>query len=274
MALTYGSGPFGREPAGAFNVELRRRGLLYLEESSRWIRGRFAGETVVDSKRSKLLHESNHLPVHYFPRDDVRMDLLRPSEHSTHCPLKGDASYWSIAAGDRVAENAAWSYEDPIESAAALAGLVAFYWSSLDEWLEEEERAVGHARDPYHRIDVRQTSRHVRVSVHGETVADTRRARVLFEASLPPRWYIPEEDVRMEMLEPSDSQSVCAYKGFASYWHVRSGDRLEDDLVWTYRDPLHDAREVKDYLAFYNERVDLEVDAEPQERPRTQWSRD
>jgi uncharacterized protein (DUF427 family) len=270
MSLTVGRGPFGQRPGGRFNFEAPRKGVLYLEESDRWLRGSFAGETVVDSRSVKLLHESGHLPVWYFPESHVRMDLLRPSDHSTRCPFKGEASYWSLAVGDRARENAAWSYRAPIESATALAGLIAFYFDAMDEWLEEEEPVVGHPRDPYHRIDVRDTSRHVRVSVNGEVVAETRRAKVLFEAGLPPRWYIPQEDIRHELLVPSDTRTTCAYKGHASYWSVGT----EDDLVWTYREPLPDARDVRDRLAFFNERVDLEVDGELQERPRTQWSRD
>ena len=145
---------------------------------------------------------------------------------------------------------------------------MAFYWNRMDEWLEEDEPAIVHARDPYHRIDILDTSRHVRVIVNGETVADTTRARVLYETSLPPRWYIPREDVRMDLLQESDQRTGCAYKGYASYWSV--GD--EENVVWSYADPLHEAERIKDYLAFFNERVDIEVDGEPQERPVTQWS--
>ena len=234
MSLTVGSGPFGQRPAGRFNFDAPREGVAYLEDSPRWIRARLDREVVVDSRRAKLLHEHARLPVFLFPEDDVRLDLLP---------------------------------EDAVRRRDE--GLVEVDWAAVDEWLEEEEPLIGHARDPYHRIDVRRTSRHVRVSVNGDDVADTRRARVLFETGLPPRWYIPEEDVRMELLRPSDKQTTCAYKGHASYWSV--GD--EDDLVWTYREPLTDALEVKDHLAFFNERVDLEVDGELQERPITQWSR-
>jgi uncharacterized protein (DUF427 family) len=108
------------------------------------------------------------------------------------------------------------------------------------------------------------------VRIGDETVAETRRAKALFETGLPTRWYIPQEDVRTELLEESDTDTICAYKGHASYWSI--GD--EDDIVWTYREPLNDAVPVKGMLAFFNERVDLEVDGEPQERPRTQWSRE
>lgn len=273
VALTIGTGPFGQHPAGVFNVELPRRdGLIYFEDSPRRIRALLDGETVVDSRHGKLLHEHGHLPIYYFPESEVRMELLEPSDHSTRCPYKGRASYWSVRVGDRRAENAAWSYPHPLAGAPPLAGYLAFYWDRMDEWLEEDEPAIVHARDPYHRVDVLDTSRHVEVLVDGEVVADTRRARVLFETGLPPRWYIPPEDVHEDALVPSESRTGCAYKGFASYWSVRAGGTLEDDLVWTYRDPRPDAERIRGYLAFLNERVDLRVDGELQERPETQWS--
>lgn len=274
MTLTVGTGPFGQTPAGTFNIELRSQGLIYFEDFPRWIRARFGGETIVDSKRVKLLHEAGVLPLYYFPEADVRMDLLERTERTTHCRWKGDAAYWTIRVGERVAANAAWSYPEPIQGAPPIAGFIAFYWSALDEWLEEDETAIGHARDPYHRIDVLDTSRHVKISVAGEVLAETTRARVLYEAGLPPRWYIPAEDVRQAALVPSDSRTVCAYKGFASYWSVRAGGKIAKDLVWYYADPRHDALRVKDYLCFFNEKVDIQLDGELQKRPRTPWSPD
>jgi uncharacterized protein (DUF427 family) len=264
VSLTYGTGPFGQRPAGRFNREIPREGVLYVEELPRWVRARFAGQTVVDSKRPRLVHEHASLPVFHFAEKDVRMDLLRPSGRMETDEVKGERELLSLEVDGTVAEEAGWRYGE-----GPLAGLLAFRWDAMDEWLEEDETLHGHARDPYSRIDVRDTSRQVRVSLDGEVLAETSRGKVLYEAGLPPRWYFPEEDVRMELLEPSDKQTTCAYKGHASYWSV--GD--EDDLVWTYRDPLHDALPVKDMLAFFNERVDLEIDGEKQERPRTQWSR-
>ena len=237
MSLTHGSGPFGDRPAGRFNRDIDPEGLFYLEESPKWIRARLDGETVVDSRNPRLLHEHDRLPVFWFPREEVRMDLVGELARTSDEPL--------------------------------LEGLVSFDWGGMDEWLEEDERLVGHARDPYSRIDVRDTSRHVKVSIDGETVAESRRTKVLFEAGLPPRWYFPREDVRMDLLADSDKQTTCAYKGFASYWSV--GD--QDDVAWTYLDPLHDALPVKGLIAFFNERVDLEVDGEKADRPHTQWSR-
>jgi uncharacterized protein (DUF427 family) len=273
VALTVGTGPFGQRPAGSFNFDIpRERGVIYFEDSPRRIRARFAGETIVDSRHAKMLHEHGYLPLYYFPQDEVRMDLLEPTDHTTRCPFKGEASYWSVRVGDRVSENAAWSYLDPIPDAPPLAGYVAFYWHKLDEWFEEDEPAIVHARDPYHRVDVLATSRHVRISVNGEVVADTTRAKVIFETGLPPRWYIPPEDVRAEALADSDTRTGCAYKGFASYKSVAAGGETEEDLAWFYEDPSRDVAPIKGMLAFFNERADIEVDGELQERPITQWS--
>ena len=273
MSLTKGTGPFGEHPGGSFNFEIpRKRGGIYFEDSPRRIRALFAGETIVDSRHAKLLHEQGHLPIYYFPRTEVRMDLLEPTDHTSRCPFKGQASYWSVRVGDRVSENAAWAYPEPIPDAPPLADYVAFYWSKMDEWFEEDEPAIVHARDPYHRVDVIDTSRHVRVSVNGEVVAETTRAKVIFETGLPPRWYFPPEDVRSEMLVESDKQTGCAYKGFASYKTVRAGAGTEEDVVWFYENPRREVEPIQGYLAFFNERVDIEVDGELQERPVTQWS--
>ena len=273
MSLTLGSAPFGHRPAGVFNVRIDSpERLIYFEDSPRRIRATFAGRTIVDSRRAKLLHEHGHLPVYYFPEQDVRMDLLEPTSHRTRCPRKGEAAYWTLRVEEREAENAAWSYPEPIEGAPPLAGYVAFYWNALDEWFEEDERVLGHARDPYHRIDALPSSRHVRVSVNGELVAESTRTRALFETGLPVRWYFPADDVRGELLEPSDTHTTCAYKGIASYRSVRAGGELVEDVAWYYPDPKRDAADVKDHLCFFNERVDLEVDGELQERPQTQWS--
>jgi uncharacterized protein (DUF427 family) len=273
MALTVGTGPFGKHPAGVFNRDLGPlRGLIYFEDSPRRIRAELAGETVVDSGRAKLLHEHGHLPIYYFPAEDLSADLLEPTDHRTHCPWKGDASYWSVRAGDRVAENAVWAYLDPLEGAPPLAGYRAIYWHAMDRWFEEDEEAVVHARDPYHRVDILDSSRHVKVSLGGETLAESSRTRVIFETGLPPRWYFRREDVRLECLIPSEKTTGCAYKGFASYWSVAAGGHDEEDLVWCYADPRRDAARIQGYRAVFNERVDLEVDGELQERPETQWS--
>jgi uncharacterized protein (DUF427 family) len=223
----------------------------------------FNGKTVADSLCTSLMLETGHMPVYYFPREDVRMDILERSNRHTHCPHKGDASYWTLKLGGRSAENAAWSYEEPFSQMSAIKGQIAFYWDKVDHWFEEDEEIFGHPRDPYHRVDIRPSSREVRVVVGGETLARTRRALFLFETGLPTRYYIPREDVRTDFLTSSSTQSVCPYKGQASYWSVQIGDRVVKDAAWAYLDPLPECPRIKDHLCFYPHKVDrLEVEGE------------
>ena len=274
MTLTIGTGPFGDQGEKTFNFDVRapRDHVLYFEDSPRRVRVVFGGETVADSRRVKLMHETRLLPVYYFPEEDVRMDLLEATDHTTRCPFKGEASYWSVRVGEKVAENAVWSYPEPIEFAPPIAGYLAFYWQRMDHWYEEDEEVFVHPRDPYHRVDVLESSRHVKVSVNGEVVAETERPVILFETGLPPRYYIPPEDVREDVLVPSDEHTECPYKGIASYHSVEASGETVENLVWYYPEPIAASEKIRGNLSFYNEKVDLEVDGEPQERPHTQWS--
>ena len=273
MSLTMGPGPLARRPAGVFNGDVRvPQHLLYFEPTVKRIRVEFAGETVAKSERVMILHETGHLPVYYFPDEDVRMDLLECTDHATRCPAKGEAAYWTVRAGEKRADNAVWGYLDPLPSAKWLTGYVAFCWEAMDAWYEEDERVFGHPHDPYSRIDVLKGSRRVKVSIDGTVVAESTRPMLLFETGLPPRYYLPREHVRIDLLDDSDKVTWCAYKGQARYWSVHTDRGVVPDVVWSYEDPLFDAGRVRDMFCFFNERVDLEVDGEAQERPRTQWS--
>ncbi len=273
MTLTMGTGPFGERRAGVFNAGVSvPEHLLYFEPIGKRVRVCFGGETVADSTRVGMLHESGHLPVYYFPLDDVRAECLQRTDHVTRCPVKGDASYWTLVVGECRAENAVWAYEQPIEAASWLAGHVAFSWDAVDAWFEEDEQVFVHPRDPFHRIDVLASSRHVRVSLGGELLAESSRPRLLFETGLPVRYYLPREDVRQDRFEPSVSVTRCPYKGVAEYWSVRVGEEVVPDLVWTYAEPFHDALAVRGMLCFYNERVDIEVDGHHEERPTTPFA--
>ncbi len=142
----------------------------------------------------------------------------------------------------------------------------------MDAWYEEDEEVFVHPRDPYHRLDVLHASRHVRISLDGELLAESIRPVVLFETGLPPRYYLPPDDARTELLEPSDAHSRCPYKGLASYYSVKVGGDAGRDLVWYYPEPLREVEKIAGRLAFYNERVDLEIDDVAQPRPRTRFS--
>jgi uncharacterized protein (DUF427 family) len=244
------------------------------EPTGKRVRVYFGGVPVADSTHVRMLFETAHLPVYYFPLEDLRMDLLVPTDHHTHCPYKGEASYYSVKVGDKVAENAVWRYPEPLaEAPQELATLVAFYWNKMDAWFEEDDEVYVHPRDPYKRIDVLQSSRHVQVHVAGELVADTHRPRLLFETNLPTRYYIPKVDVRLDLLEDSDATTRCPYKGVASYYSVRVGDQEAKDIAWYYALPIPECPKIENMICFFNEKVDaIYVDGELQPKPKTPWS--
>jgi uncharacterized protein (DUF427 family) len=271
MALTVGNAPFGPGRLGEWNFDYTGPAhALYLHEHPRRVRATLGGETAFDTLVPRLLHETGYLPRYYIPREDVRWELFEPTDHTTHCPFKGDARYWTLRAGDGVAENVAWEYPEPIEGAPALAGLIGFYWEPLDHWYEEDEEVFVHPRDPFHRVDVLPTSRRVRVSLDGEELAESERAHVLYESGLPARWYFPREDVRLDRLEAFELTTRCPYKGQATeYWSTDG----EKPVAWSYPDPLPAVEAIRDRIAFFNERVDIEVDGKGEERPTTPFSR-
>jgi uncharacterized protein (DUF427 family) len=151
----------------------------------------------------------------------------------------------------------------------ALSEYVIVDFDAFDEWFEEDERNVGHPRDPFHRIEIVHSSRSVRVERDGELLAASSRPYLLLEAPLPVRYYLPREDVTDGILQPSSTRTLCAYKGQAAYWSLAN----EADIAWSYAHPLREAAEVTDRIAFFNERVDLIVDGTRLERPVTPWSR-
>lgn len=259
MTLTIGTAPFGSQPAGRFNFDPQPpEHVLHVEPSPRRVRVLLGGQVVADSTGVVLLQPPSQTAVYLFPREDVRADL-EPSGRSASAPGLGDATFWTVRAGDAVASDAAYSYDAPPQAASMVQGRVAFVWDAMDAWFEEDEEVFVHPRDPYHRIDVLRSSRQVVVRWGDTVVAESSRPRMLLETGLPVRWYLPREDVRTELLEPSYTTTPCPYKGVAQYWTLRDGGREERDVVWTYPEPMHDAAAVEGLLCFFDERLDVAV---------------
>lgn len=242
---------------------------VLVEPTPRWIRVRAGDDLVADSRRALLLvqYGPGGLPTYYVPLDDVREGALVDA-HDDH---QRGVRRWSVDAGGARVRDAAWAPLDPAAELSALRGHVTFSWHRL-EWYEEEERVFVHARDPYKRVDVLRSSRHVQVEVAGHTVADSSRPLLLFETSLPTRYYLAPEDVRTELLEPTSTTTMCPYKGTARYWSIRVGDTVVEDAVWSYPEPIPENPRIRGALCFFNERVDLVVDGKRLERPATPWS--
>lgn len=247
-----------------------QRDRVRIEDGPKRVRTYLGGELIADTRRPKLVWEVPYYPAYYFPREDVRMELLTPNGRTRHSTSRGEAQNFTVKGGSREAEDAAWHYpESPVEE---LHGLIRFDWDAMDGWFEEDEEVFVHPHDPYSRIDILHSSRHVEIEVNGVTVADTHQPTLLFETGLPTRYYVPKVDVRLDLLTPTDTTSGCAYKGFARYWTVEAGGESLEDLAWSYATPLPENVKIAGLVAFFNERVDVILDGERQERPKTHFS--
>ena len=218
-------------------------GVMRVEDGAKRVRAFLDGRAVADTRRPKLAWEIPWYPAYWLPEADV--DLASVPAAAVRPPPAG---------------------------AEALAGHVHLDWDAMDAWFEEDEEVYVHPRNPYTRVDILTSSRHVVVIAGDEVMADSHKPTLLFETGLPVRFYLPPPDVRLDRLHPSPSTSRCPYKGTATYWSVEAGGETFPDLAWTYRTPLPEAVKVAGLICFYNERVDLIVDGEARERPRTKFS--
>jgi len=256
--------------ADSTSNDATNRGLVRVEYGQKRVRGYLDGVPVVDSSRVRLVWEQRSYPSYYFPMDDVRTDLLHATGQTRRSPSRGDAHLYDVRVGARVASGAAYRHvASPLE---ALRDLIAFTWNAIDHWFEEDEEVYVHARSPYTRIDVLPGSRKVRVELDGIVVAESDHPTLLFETGLPTRYYFAKPDVRLELLVPTQTSTGCPYKGTARYWSVVIGDTVYTDYAWAYDYPLPESIRIAGLVCFYNERVDLFVDGEHQERPKTKFS--
>jgi uncharacterized protein (DUF427 family) len=266
-------------------------GQLRYEPTAKRIRAVLAGDTVVDSTQAMLVWEPRRIvPSYAVPLDDVRGELV-PAGVAAASASRGvgvllpDVTALEVldpripfamhsADGEVVDLHAAGQHRTGAGFRPAdpdLAGLVVLDFGAFDAWYEEDELNVAHPRDPFHRIDVLPSSRQVRLELDGQVLAASSRPTLLFETMLPTRYYLPRVDVTAELI-PSRTKTWCAYKGQASYFSASVGGRLVPDIAWTYEDPRHDAAQVRDLVAFFDERIDVTLDGERRARPVTPWS--
>jgi uncharacterized protein (DUF427 family) len=251
-------------------TDTRSYGRIRVEAGSKRVRVMLGGEAVADSTRVKLVWEKPYYPTYYFPEDDVRLDLLVDSGDTDRSPSRGEAAVMAAQVGDRdVADAARWYRASKIEE---LSGYLTFRWAAMDAWFEEDEEVYVHARDPYTRIDILPSSRHVEVHVGGTKVADSANPRLLFETGLPVRYYLPKTDVRMDLLTPSELHTECPYKGSARYYHVTIDGTTYENLVWWYPFPVEESSRIAGLVCFYDEKVDVVVDGIEMKRPQTVFS--
>jgi uncharacterized protein (DUF427 family) len=258
MGLSWQQGPLGRNPNGQFLVPGMPERVLYAEPLRRRMRAELGGRTVVQSDDAVLLFEPGRYPVAYFPLAGFAPGALLPNEHRSRHPELGETVWFDVAGDARDASRAAWQHVAPPPHAAMLAGHVALAWRAMDAFYEEDDRILGHAADPYHRIDTRHTSRHLVVRAGGRAIADTHAPLVLYESGFAPRWYVPRADVAAAELALTERQTFCPYKGLASYYDI-GGIR---DAAWSYRAPFGDMAAIAELVSFEADKVEVTLDGE------------
>jgi uncharacterized protein (DUF427 family) len=246
---------------------------LRYEPTEKRLRATLGDDTVVESTRALLVWEPRRIsPAFAVPAADIRAELLPARAESDgtapdllhpgipfrvhSCP----GAELTLRAGEETRERAAFRPADP-----DLAAYVLLDFDAFDAWYEEDEPIFAHPRDPFHRVDIRRSSRHVRIELDGEPIADTTRPTLVFETRLPVRFYLPREDMLVD-LHPSQKRTACPYKGRASYWSVDVGGRRHEDIAWSYDETLPDSGQLHGLVAFFDERVDVIVDGERRER--------
>ncbi len=261
MGLSWQQGPLAPGAIGRFLVPdpLPDR-LLFAEPLRRRMRVRFGGAWIADSEDVVLLHEPGRYPVAYFPLAGIADGVLQPSEHATRHQDLGPTSWYTVRAGEHSKPRSAWQHTELPGYASELKGRVAFAWRAMDAFYEEDERIVGHAADPYHRIDIRQTSRHLVVRYQDRVIADSTRPLVLYESGFAPRWYVPRADVDDTALTAAEGQTFCPYKGLASYYDITGARRA----AWSYEDAWPEVRRISGLVSFEPDKVEVDLDGKRQ----------
>jgi uncharacterized protein (DUF427 family) len=238
----------------------------HVEDSPKRIRVLFGGELVVDTRKAKLVWESRYYPTYFFPKSELSPEYLQlASEH----PTNGDT--YDLIIASKKAAGAVTIYSGT--NYQHLNGLLKIKFSEADAWFEEDEQIFVHPKDPYKRVDVLNSSRHIRVEIDGVEVANSHAPKLLYETGLPVRSYLPKTDCRLDLLVPSDLTTSCPYKGDAHYYHVQvSPEKRVDNVVWWYRNPNLECAAINGLVAFYDEKVDVFVDGEKQAQPKSLWS--
>jgi uncharacterized protein (DUF427 family) len=257
MGLSWQQGPLSGVSVGRFlTAQPLPERLLYAERLRRRMRVKLAGEWIADSEAVILLHEPARYPVAYFPLADVLPGILVHEYKATLHRDLGDTEWFTVKVGGHSAPHAAWQHTALSEHASDLRGHVAFAWRAMDAFYEEDERIVGHAADAYHRIDIRQSSRHLVVKDGDKMIADTKRPLVLFESGFAPRWYVPRADIDEGALALSEGQTFCPYKGLANYYDIGQHRRA----AWFYEKAWTEVSRISNFVSFEADRVDVYLD--------------
>jgi uncharacterized protein (DUF427 family) len=259
MGLAWQQGPLAPGATGTFLVpEPLPARLLYAEPLRRRMGVMFGGRSIAESDDVVLLHEPGRYPMAYFPKGSILQGALAATDKRTDHPDFGETTWFEVTAGDKSAPRGAWEHTALPPHCRILEDHVAFAWRAMDSFYEEAERIVGHASDPYHRIDIRQSNRHVAVSSHGTQLVETDRAIVLYESGFAPRWYAPRGDIANGLLTPVERETFCPFKGICSYYDV--GDARQ--AARAYLQPYREVNRIDGYVSFEPDKLEVTIDGQ------------
>jgi uncharacterized protein (DUF427 family) len=245
-------------------------GVNQVEPVPRRIRAVINNRVVIDTTAALYVWEWPNYPQYYIPRNDIDATYLVDEEHEQHL-LRGTAKRYGLRVGDEYRPGVADCYTESVID--GLAGTVRFDWAAFDSWFEEDEEVFVHPRNPYSRVDALRSTRVVVVELDGVELARSASTVMVFETGLPTRYYFNRTEVHSEHLIPTATSSSCPYKGKTSaYWSIRLGHQIFPDLAWAYDFPTRQLLPIAGLVAFYNEKVDIEIDGRKLDRPITHFS--
>jgi uncharacterized protein (DUF427 family) len=243
-----------------------------VEPVPRRVRATLGGRTVLDTTRARYVWEFPYYPQYYIPVEDIDGTCLHDEERERRS-AQGTVRWFGLRAGDQDRPRSVRVFGP--DATGGIAHTARLDWDALDAWYEEDEQVFVHPRNPYVRVDALRSHRHIRVVLDGHLLADSRSPVLVFETGLLTRYYMDRSDVDLERLIRTDTQTECPYKGVTSdYWSLRAAGptpREYEDIAWSYSFPTRQVLPIAGLVAFYNEKVDIEVDGVVLPRAHTRF---
>jgi len=228
------------------------------EHTARRYRVIFNRVTIADTINAQFVWEHKWYPFAYIPLKDVKHEYLSKPEQervaSERIKKFGNAEVLKLQVNGKNTEGVTKLVDGDLKD------YIKFEFDDMDAWFEEDTPIYVHPKDPYKRVDVLPSTRHIEVKIDGITVADTHNPTLLLETLLPTRYYMPKTALKWEYLEDSKTITKCPYKGEANYYSVNIKGKKHEDVIWWYKYPASESLGIIGLACFYNSKVDIYID--------------